>query len=914
MQNVEQEVKEDVWIPTQCGRCYGACAIWVHRVNGVAVEIQGEPDSTMGSGGGLCAKGLAALHQLYDPNRLNVPLRRTNPEKGIGADPKWKEITWEEAYAEIIPRMKRIIEENPAKLVIATGILTITKRQNNLTTVLSLLGPFGSFVGGPGLHCGAAAHPVCDQLHGSWSIVPDYQYCNYAIYFGSNKGSGSGHSALTAARLLADAKARGMKLVVFDPMCNFGGGKADEWVPIIPGTDAAVILAMCNIIVNELGIIDEPFLKLKTNAPYLVGPDLKYVRENGPARGVKGMKHGALGGEGEKGTFIGDDETNKPTIWDAGESKAKVYDDPTIKDYALEGEYEVNGAKCQPSFQLLREHLKQYTPEMASRASTVPVETIRRIATEFAHEAQVGSTITIDGYNLPFRPVAAVVFRGGQGHENAYHICFAVGLLSALVGAVEVPGGTSSWPARTQGYPGREDVDPGALKWSVFKGLDGFLQSMRRGGLSGTFNTDSPYASEWPLPLPEVKHQSSLGDIKPIGSSYITGGSDRDEVWEKLGVTYKPEMMFSSANPVMSVGNRDSLAQALKEIPFIVAYEIFNSETTEGFADIVLPDTCTLEEDNWARGLSLNFNHIWGMGDWCVHMDQRVVEPMGQRRPAYEVGLEILDRLGKEWGRDLIAECNARLNRTFPISEEYRLKPEDRPTIAEIGDRVAKSIFGPEHHWEWFKKHGFITWPKRVEEAYWMWFLDARIPVYMEFLVHMREAVEKINTDTGVGMKTEQYTPFISWSPCSTHLVKDPNYDLYCYSYRDILHTGSTSMEQPWLDEASQMNPYTYNITMNAATGRQKGLKDDDTIEVETYLGRKVTGTVKLLEGQHPQTVGIAATAGHWAKGQPIARGKGTNFDNLLPMDFEHTDPISGNIETSVRVSVKKIEKREEKI
>ena len=94
---------------------------------------------------------------------------------------------------------------------------------------------------------------------------------------------------------------------------------------------------------------------------------------------------------------------------------------------------------------------------------------------------------------------------------------------------------------------------------------------------------------------------------------------------------------------------------------------------------------------------------------------------------------------------------------------------------------------------------------------------------------------------------------------------------------------------------------------MNAATGRKKGLNDGDVIEVESYQGRKVTGTVKLMEGQHPQTMGIAATAGHWAKGQPIARGKGTNFDTLLPMDFEHMDPVCGNIETAVRVRVRKL-------
>jgi anaerobic selenocysteine-containing dehydrogenase len=300
------------------------------------------------------------------------------------------------------------------------------------------------------------------------------------------------------------------------------------------------------------------------------------------------------------------------------------------------------------------------------------------------------------------------------------------------------------------------------------------------------------------------------------------------------------------------------------------------------------------------------------MADWCVHVAQKVVEPKTDRRSFYEVGLNLLDRLGKEWNRDLIAEANARLNTIRPISKEYQLKPTDRPTQPEVGDRTLKSIFGPEHGWEWFKENGFMRWPKKVEEAYWMWFLDLRVPIYMEYLAHMRDEVEKINKETGLGIDLEQYTPLVSWTPCSTHKVTDPKYDLYCYSYRDILHSASMTMEQPCLDEASRMNPYTYNITMNATTGRQKGLKDGDIIEVETYQGRKVTGTLKMLEGHHPLTVGIAATAGHWAKGQPIARGKGTNFDNLLPLDLEHVDPISGNLETAVRVSIRKTEKKED--
>ena len=915
MQTVKQEIREDVWLHTQCARCYQNCGIRVHRVNGVAVEIQGIPDSTLGSAGGLCSKGLSGLQVLYDPNRLNVPLKRTNSEKGIGADPKWKEITWEEAYDEIVPRLKKILEDDSKKLVGAIGGSSCPGWSLGGPTYLGLLGPFNGFVSGVGLQCGGASHPAGGILHGAWSIVPDFKYCNYAIYIGASKGHAAGHSALIAARLAAEARARGMKMVVFDPMCNFAAGKAHEWVPILNGTDGAVILAMCNIIVNELGIIDEPFLKLKTNSPYLVGPDMKYVRENGPARGVKGHTSPTargLGGEPEGVTYIGDDETNKPMVWDVGESKAKVYDDPTIKEYALEGEFEYKGIKCQSSFALLKEHLKTYTPEMASKVSTVPVETIRRIATEFATEARVGSTITIDGHTLPYRPVAAIIFRGGEGHGNSYHTCWAVNLISAIVGAINVPGGTTGWPARTLGYPGREDVDPGAFKWSVFKGLDGFLQCQRFGFGSGRSNKDNPYHGPWPIEMPELKHQHTLRDIQPAGSfKYIVGGTDRDEVWEKLGATgvYKPEMMFIAKNPLMAVADRDAIANALKQIPFIVVTELFNTETTEGFADIVLPDTCYLEKDNWASGLSLNANHAWGMDDWSYHVSQAIVEPVGQRKSSEDVSYEIAERLGKEWGRDLIRETNERTLRGTPTSEEYWPKDLNRKlTPAELGDSVVKSIFGPEHDWEWFKKNGFISWPKKVEEAYWMWFLDLRIPVvYMEWLAHMKPVVEEINEETGLFMDPEQYTPLISWFPCTIHKLDDPEHDLYCYSYRDVLHSGSQTMEQPWIDEASRMNPWTYNITMNASTGRKKGLKDGDTVEVETYLGRKETGTIKLMEGHHPLTVGIAACSGHFAKGQPIARGKGANFNTLLPMTFEHTDPVAGNIECCVRVRVRKI-------
>ena len=110
------EIYEDVWVPTQCSRCYGQCGIRVRRVNGVAVKIEGMPETHMGAQGGLCAKGEAGLQVLYDPNRLNVPLRRTNPEKGLHVDPKWQEITWDEALDEIAGRLKKVLDDDVRKL------------------------------------------------------------------------------------------------------------------------------------------------------------------------------------------------------------------------------------------------------------------------------------------------------------------------------------------------------------------------------------------------------------------------------------------------------------------------------------------------------------------------------------------------------------------------------------------------------------------------------------------------------------------------------------------------------------------------------------------------------------------------------------------------------------------------------
>jgi molybdopterin-containing oxidoreductase family molybdopterin binding subunit len=444
MRKSELEITENKWIPTSCSLCYAQCGIRVKRVNGIPVAIEGMPASPLTGGGGICGKGIGGLHILYDPNRVNYPVRRTNPEKGLGVDPKWKRITWEEALDEITERLGIIRKENPSKVLFLTSPIPANHQNQHILVQLFRLA-YGSqnySPGGGGLHCGNASHFGAGMNHCSWSILPDYRYCNYVLVFGCNNGVGAGHSFAMAAGLRAEAVERGMKVVSFDPLCHQSGAKADEWVPIIPGTDLAVLLAMANVIINEIGKYDIEYLKHKSNAPYLVKDDGYYLRDN---RG-------------------------EPLMWDASEDKAKAWDDTSLADPSLEGEYEVDGKKCLPAFAVIRNHVKQYTPEWASEITTVPATTIRRVAAEFIEQARIGSTIEIEGVKLPYRPVAAFQFRGGSGHTNGFHTYFAVDLLNQLAGAMDVPGGAIGWPARSLGYP-----ETGLPKWGPIATKDGLL-------------------------------------------------------------------------------------------------------------------------------------------------------------------------------------------------------------------------------------------------------------------------------------------------------------------------------------------------------------------------------------------------------------------------------------------------------
>jgi molybdopterin-containing oxidoreductase family molybdopterin binding subunit len=845
----------DAWLPSSCALCYGSCSILAHRVGDTVVKIEGNPESVIGKGR-LCGKGAAGLMSHYDPNRLTVPLRRTNPKKGLDEDPGWKEIGWDEALDRIAAELARVRAEDPRKLLIHRTT-SVTASRYPFATFLKAFGTPNLSTAGGGLHCGNGAHLISGIMHASWSIVPDFEHCNYAVYFGASKGHSAGHASNSNIGLAADARARGMKMVVVDPMCNGSAAKASEWVPLRVGTDAALALAMCNVMVNELGVYDAPYLRAKTNAAYLVGPDKRYLR---------------------------DPDSGRPLVWDVRCGTARPFAEVAPEAMALEGEYGVAGVSCRPAFQALKEHLRKFTPEWAERISTVPAATVRRLGTEFATEARVGSTIVIDGVALPYRPVAAIAFRGSQGHMNSVYNFLAVDLLNQLVGAADLPGGCLGFNPACAGYP-----QTGKLRYAPSPDPDGLMKA----GMWMGFH--HPY----PIPEPRMPEHIGLTDLFVMGMiSPFLSSTDQEQVWDRFELPYRIEALLNfGCNLVMSIGNSETVARSLAKVKFMVSFDLYLNETSH-FADIVLPDCSYLQSFDSRSNFPFIFGHPAGMGEWCWPIRQPVLPPEGGQRRCADVLLDIAGRAGFR------AELNAAYNAMMGLEPPYQLEADRGYGYEDICDRDLKNNFGADKGLDWFKRNGVLKWPKKVEEVYWRHFSDVRVPIYWEFLVSIGDKIEAIAAPRGLKIPREYYKPMPDFLPCLSHGCTAPGFDFYAFYYRDTIHTNSYTMENPWLDEVARLDPVSYAIAINADAGAKKGLRDGQLVWVENEKGRRVKGRLKLTQAIHPEGLGIGACAGHWSDGMPVAKGKGVFFNELLEIDWEHSSPVNLNLDLCVRVKV----------
>lgn len=844
--------KEDKWVKTVCLMCQNCCPIVAHVEDGVVTKLEGNPESPH-SLGRMCAKGNAGLIGLYDPNRITKPMKRTNPEKGIGVDPCWVEISYDEAMDIICAKLDKIRREDPRKLLV-----DMFDTQSFFPLGFPWFAAFGTpnITAGPaGFFCGNGYHNVTLPAHGTFFAEPDYDHCNYLLLIGSSNGFLVGTNPIGLARLTADARSRGMKVVVVDPVCSHAASKADDWIPIRPGTDAAFALAMLNLLLNEYEIFDAEFLQKYTNAVYLVGPDEYYIR---------------------------DPESSKPLVWDRQSEQARRFDDAQLGEPALDGSYKVNGRACRPAFHVLKEHVRKYTPEKVAQITTIPAETIRRVAREYGEAARVGAKIRIRDKELPWRPACVNWNRGPIAHKHGLLAGWAIQLLNAVIGAIDVPGGSL----------GVNVVGPFG-EWGPEECPDGMIVPP----LFMTWGTP-PHPPRRAV-SPQTYTLSELFPVTCYQCSVVPAALDNPEQFK---LPYKIEMMLHVHNNYMlNSADPKKMAEIFKKVPFILTFATFMDESAE-MADLVMPHPHYLERLNPCVNSALEFM-LAGETDWYWMFRQPVVEPLNGIKLWTEVLLEVANRIGMKEDYYQI------MNSMFRLKEPYTLDPKATYSMDELVDRYLKGMFGPEHGMEWFKEHGIIRVPKKVEEAYPRPFLKPRTPIYLEGYKRAGEDVRKVTQEMGLNWwDVSDYQVLPDWKPCPSYELKDRNFDLFVVNYKVPMHTHSYTFYNPWLAELTERYPDQRSALINTETARRKGLRDGDTVwMVGQANGNRIRVVLNVTDCVHPEVMALASTQGHWGKGTPLAKGKGPHWNTLVPYDFKYIDFTSVALDSCHRVKLEKV-------
>ncbi|MDE0309327.1 MAG: molybdopterin-dependent oxidoreductase [Acidiferrobacterales bacterium] len=235
-------IKNAEVIKSFCYTCPWQCPTEVFVRDGKIVYHKGNPESPNNIGS-RCAKGMASWYVTRDPDRLKYPMLRTNPK---GEPGKFQRISWDEAYSYIADKLRSIADQYGPEAVALT-----CHHDPNTQFYRHLL---GELYGSPNMYahtsgCEQDRRSACLTMFGHVFPMHDFANSRYVMLWGMNNlGANQG---LWESRALIDAKKNGCKLVVVDPNFTETAQKADEWIPINPGTDGALALAMCHSIVSN---------------------------------------------------------------------------------------------------------------------------------------------------------------------------------------------------------------------------------------------------------------------------------------------------------------------------------------------------------------------------------------------------------------------------------------------------------------------------------------------------------------------------------------------------------------------------------------------------------------------------------------------------------------------------------------
>lgn len=675
---------EGKWIPFGCNQCgMGPDPARALVVDGIMVKIEGNPayKDKWPSPSLVCGVCYGGAQKLYNPHRIKAPMKRNNPNKGLNEDPKFVEISWDEAFNILAEKLKAVkarglLDENGlSRVVVATGRpISRAFEGHGWAAFWRAFGPVDTDMrNGAGVKCTHTLHILGELWHRSFIDTADYEYCNYALCFGQNFSFHARRSGTGPPAAYANARARGMRQVMVCPALNQSGAHADEWIPIRVKTDVAFVMGMIHTILHEMDwhkTCDVDFLKKMTNGPYLIGP---------------------------RGFYVRDPESGKPLVWDPSAEGPKVVFE--AKDFALNGTYEVKGIergpdgeiypveKVKPAFQLLMDHVKEYTPEWASQITDVPAETVRRIAREFAAHAMVGATVTIEGKELPLRPVATALGRRTENGWGAYELVWSRMVLQILFGALEVPGAVLGADSMIYKFvPFERDADgfPLAAFHPTTKAKWTWPPRSRCGN-----ETLTPLSGPGPEPM-------TFGALHLAWKSFL-------EPLDKWPVSVPDAYIMYRCNPVVTQYDSNLVRKGLETIPLVASFA-FTMNESNWYADLLLPEAPDFESYQLSGDTPVAYKgHTHKYHGYLLRYP--IVRTQNNTRDLTDIMTELADRFG------VLPAYNTAINQMNRLQgTPFELSPKQKYAVEEIVDRLCKSVTKGEHGLDWFKETGGILW------------------------------------------------------------------------------------------------------------------------------------------------------------------------------------------------------------
>ncbi len=536
--------------------CHGGCGVLAHIENGRLVKIEGDPEHPWNQGR-LCARALSMTQYIEHPKRLRHPLKRV----GKRGEDKWEEITWDEAFDLIENRMTTIRDEHgPESMVFSMGtgrdigpwicLLAYAYGSPNVMFALS------------GNACYSPRIAALNTFQGDYCVFdagqwlpkryddPRYEVPECMIIWGYNIPATCPDNLF--GHWIIDLMKKGTKIISIDPRLSWFASRAKHWLPLRPGTDAALAMGFLKVIISE-NLFDQGFLEKWTNAPHLIRQDTgKLLREND------------LKANGSRDNFV---------VWGAAACQAAVWDtvelacDPPDASPALSGRYEVSladGQKvlCHTVWDAFCAKVDDYPLEKVEKITGVPAKDIAKAARFYATSKPASIQ-----WGVPIDMTPGIT-----------PLCHAIAALWALTGNLDVPGGNViarfAFDAVAYALPGAE---------GVIKLKDKKQDKPRIGAKEyGPFNRFI-WRTQTDLTIEQIFTEKPY----PIKGLWI-----------------------QTCNPLAGIGlDPKKWREALKKLDFIVAVDLFMTPSTQ-YADVVLPAATFLEKEGvrtwWVPLQSIN--------------------------------------------------------------------------------------------------------------------------------------------------------------------------------------------------------------------------------------------------------------------------------------------------------------------